>query len=149
MRLSVRRRLVLAAVCAAVTVALVAPSMVFAVIPCEENRPPEIGGFMHPSTITENHHRYTEVNAILVVADDDSGPVTVELVSTASSEPDEGLGKGDKPNDIVQVDLDTFLVRAELGRDSQSRTYSFTYRATDGCGLTDEATLTVTVQPRR
>lgn len=93
---------------------------------------------------------WAAMTAILVVADDDSGPVTVELVSTGSSDPDEGLGKGDKPNDIIQVDLDTFLVRAELGKDSQIRTYSFTYRATDGwCGLTDEATLTVTVQPRR
>jgi hypothetical protein len=129
--------------------ALAVPSATLAVIPCDQNRPPEIGGFMNPATITENHHKYAEVEAITVIADDDSGPVTEELVSATSSEPDDGLGKGDKPNDIVQVDLHHFLVRAELGRDSTSRTYSFTYRATDGCGATDEATLTVTVQPRR
>jgi hypothetical protein len=149
MRPSVRRLFQLATVCAALTGALAIPSAAFAVIPCEENGPPIIDGLVNPATITENHHKYAEVTVLLVVADDDSGPVTVELVSMASSDPDAGLGKGDKPNDIIQVDLDTFLVRAELGRDSQIRTYTFTYRATDGCGLTDEATLTVTVQPRR
>jgi hypothetical protein len=125
------------------------PSATLAIIPCDQNRPPEIGGFMNPSSIVEKHHKYTAVEAITVVGDDDSGPVIVELLSAVSSEPDDGLGKGDKPNDIVQLDLTHFLVRAELGRDSESRTYTFTYRATDGCGATDETSITVTVLPRR
>jgi hypothetical protein len=104
---------------------------------------------MNPQVITENHHKYAAVEAILVVGDDDSGPVVVELVSATSSEADSGLGQGDKPNDIVQVDDTHLNVRAELGRGSTSRTYSFTYRATDGCGASSETTITVTVQPRR
>jgi hypothetical protein len=142
------RRTALGALAAMIALALL-PMSAMAVIPCEENRPPSIGGFMNPSQITENHHKYAAVQAVIVVADDDSGPVVVELVSAMSSEPDTGLGKGDKPNDIVQVDLYDFLVRAELGRDSTSRTYTFTYRATDGCGATAETSVTVTVVPRR
>ena len=143
------RRLAVAVLCTAVGAVLAFPSTAFAVIPCEENGAPIIGGFMNPPSIVENHHKYAAVEVILLVADDDSGPVTVELVSATSSDPDDGLGKGDKPNDILHVDLTHFLVRAELGRDSTSRTYSFTYRATDGCGVTAETTVTLTVQPRR
>ena len=143
------RRLAAAVLCTAVGAVLAFPSTTFAVIPCEENQPPIIGGFMNPPSIVENHHKYAAVEVILLVADDDSGAVTVELVSATSSDPDDGLGKGDKPNDIVQVDLTHFLVRAELGRDSTSRTYTFAYRATDGCGAATETTVTLTVQPRR
>jgi endo-1,4-beta-xylanase len=133
------------------TVLMVAaiPASASAVIPCDQNQPPIIGGFMNPSQVTDNHHKYIAVQAIILVADDDSGPVIVELVSATSSESDSGLGKGDKPNDIVQVDLYNFQVRAELGRDSTSRTYTFTYRATDGCNVATETSVTVTVLPRR
>jgi hypothetical protein len=125
------------------------PASALAVIPCDQNQPPIIDGFMNPPEITENHHKYTAVQAIILVADDDSGPVVIELVGAVSSEPDTGLGKGDKPNDIVQVGLYDFLVRAELGRDSSSRTYTFTYRATDGCGVARETSVMVTVLGRR
>jgi hypothetical protein len=132
----------------ALCAALAVPSTALAVVPCDQNQPPIIGGFMNPSTITENHHKYVAVQAVVAAADDDSPPTTIEVTWT-SSDPDTGLGKGDKPNDVVQVDLYDFLVRAELGRDGTPRTYTFTYRITDGCGAFDEATMTVAVQPRR
>jgi hypothetical protein len=47
------------------------------------------------------------------------------------------------------VGLYDFLVGAELGRDSSSRTYTFTYRATDGCGVASETRVTVPVLARR
>ena len=136
------------ALCAALSAALAAPTTTFAAVPCDENQPPQIGGFMNPSTITENNHKYVAVEAVAPAADDNSPPWTT-TVSWTSSDPDAGLGKGDKPNDVVQVDLYNFLVRAELGKDGTPRIYTFTYRITDGCGLYDEAEMTVTVQPRR
>jgi hypothetical protein len=119
-----------------------------ATTPCDQNQGVVIDAMANPPTIGENNHKYVSVTILKVVGDDDTPPVTVELVSATSSEADTGLGRGDKPNDIVQVDEYTFLVRAELGKDSSGRTYSFVYRATDGCGATDEATATVTVIPR-
>ena len=124
------------------------PSTALAAVPCDQNQPPQIGGFMNPSTVTQNNHKYVAVQAVAPSADDDSPPWTIEVTWT-SSDPDVGLGKGDKPNDVVQVDLYNFLVRAELGKDGTPRTYTFTYRITDGCGAYDETTMTVTVQPRR
>ena len=132
----------------ALCAALAIPSAALAVVPCDENGAPVIGGSMNPSTITENGHKYVAVQAVVAAADDDSPPTTI-TVSWTSSDPDDGLGKGDKPNDVVQVDLYNFLVRAELGKDDTPRIYTFTYRITDGCGLYDEAEMTVTVQPRR
>jgi hypothetical protein len=142
-----RRVTMVALIACLVTAAL--PASASAVIPCDQNQPPSIGGFMNPAEITENHHKYTAAQAIIVVADDDSGPIVIELIGAVSSEPDSVLGKGDKPNDIVQVGLYDFLVRAELGRNSSSRTYTFTYRATDGCGVARETSMTVTVLARR
>ena len=142
------RRVTMVALIACLAAAAM-PASAVAVIPCDENQPPLIDGYTNPPEITENHHKYTAVQAIILVADDDSGPVVIELIGAVSSEPDSGLGKGDKPNDIVQVGLYDFLVRAELGRDSSSRSYTFTYRATDGCGVARETSVTVTVLARR
>jgi hypothetical protein len=142
------RTLTMVALIACVAAAAM-PASALAVIPCDQNQPPIIDGFMNPAEITENHHKYAAVQAIILVADDDSGPVVTELVGAVSSEPDSGLGKGDKPNDIMQVGLYEFQVRAELGRDSSTRTYTLTYRATDGCGVASETSVTVTVLARR
>lgn len=145
------RRFVAAALAASMAVAVSVPAVALAQIPCDQNQPPIIGGFMNPSTIVESHHQYVPVQAITVVGDDDSGPVTISVTVT-SSEADSGLGRGDKPNDIVQPDPNDiyhFLVRAELGKGSTSRTYTFTYTATDSCGASSTTSVTVTVLPRR
>ena len=135
----------------ALVLGLLAPGGALAQVPCDQNQPPIIGGFMSPASIVEDHHRYVAVHGVIPSADDDSPPWTF-TVGVASSEADEGLGKGDKPNDIVQVDpanIYDFLVRAELGKNSTSRTYTFTYTITDGCGASASTSATVTVTPRR
>lgn len=144
-----RRRSLFAAIVACLVLGSSLPAVALAVIPCDQNRPPSIGGFMNPATIAENNHKYVSVSAVIVSADDDSGPLTFDLVSAVSSEADAGLGQGDKPDDIVQVSFYDFLVRAELGKGTTSRTYTFTYRVTDGCGASAETSVTVTVEPRR
>ena len=145
---SVIRRVLSATLMALLVLGASVPTAALATIPCDQNRPPIIDGFMNPATLIENHHKYAPVEAIILIADDDSGPVTWELVSATSTEPDDGLGQGDKPVDIVPIDRTHFLVRAELGKGSAGRVYTFTYRATDGCGATAETSVAVTVEPR-
>lgn len=145
---SLTRSSVARAILVAVLFAWSLPTAALATTPCDQNQGVAIGAIAQPSTITENNHKYVEITIYTVVGDDDTPPVTVELVGATSSEADQGLGRGDKPNDIVQVDEYHFLVRAEVGKGSAGRTYSFTYRATDGCGATDEYTATVTVEPQ-
>lgn len=144
-----RRRSLLAASMACLVLGSALPAAAFAVIPCDQNQAPIIGGFMNPATIIENNHKYVPVSAVIVSADDDSGPLTYDLVSAVSSDPDDGMGQGDKPDDVVQVSFYDFLVRAELGKGASSRSYTFTYRITDGCGVSAATSVTVTVEARR
>ena len=69
-----------------------------------------------PDSLWPPNHKY---RAVELSADGDQ--VTVETVT--SSEADSGLGGGDEPNDIVVVDSDSLLLRAErFSRDG--RTYT-------------------------
>jgi len=49
------------------------------------------------------------------------------------------------PNDIVIVNDLTFKLRAERSDSGDGRVYTITYQATDACGNTTLATVTVTV----
>lgn len=69
----------------------------------------------------------------------------VTLVSVTSNEPDNGLGDGDMPNDIVINPDGTFDLRAERSGTGDGRIYTITYRAIDACDNTTEATATVAV----
>jgi hypothetical protein len=75
----------------------------------------------------------------------------VTLVSATSNEPDNAPGDadGNTTNDIDQVDLDTFRLRAERSEAGTGRIYTLTYRATDACGnrTTRSATVTVPLRP--
>ncbi|NJD58053.1 MAG: DUF5011 domain-containing protein [Anaerolineae bacterium] len=62
-----------------------------------------------------------------------------------SNEPDNGLGDGDKPNDIVILDTYTLLLRAERSGLGQGRVYTITYQVTDACGNSTLASVTVRV----
>ena len=96
--------------------------------------PPSLEVVVSPDVLWPPNHKYVEVNASLAVSDNfDPNPV-VTLVSVTSSEPDNGLGDGDTPNDIVIVDDDTFLLRAERSGTGDGRVYTITYQATDSCG---------------
>jgi predicted extracellular nuclease len=98
-----------------------------------------------PDRLWPVNHKYVEVTAAVVAADNfDPNPV-VELVSVRSNEPDDGLGDGDTPNDIVIVDNYTFMLRAERAGGEEDRIYTITYQVTDDCGNVTTATATVTV----
>ena len=93
---------------------------------------------------------YADVSAVDAI----DGAVDVELVSVVSDEPNGWNGQG--PwwakwffEDIIIVDDDTFLLRAESDRGGDGRTYTVTYEATDSCGNTAVASATVEVPPRR
>jgi hypothetical protein len=74
-----------------------------------------------------------------------TGGTTLELLSVTSNEPDDGLGDGDTPDDMVIVDDYTFDLRAERSALGDGRIYTITYQATDACGNVTVATATVTV----
>ncbi len=89
---------------------------------------------------------WADVSAV----DDIDGVVDVELVSVESDEPNGWNGNGPWWKkwifaDIIIVDDETFLLRAERDRRGDGRTYTVTYQATDLCGNTAVATATVEV----
>jgi uncharacterized protein len=88
------------------------------------------------------NHKYVTVDASFVTSSDTA---FVTLVSVTSNEPDEGLGDGDFPNDILIVDNDTVKLRAERSALGEGRVYTFTYLVTNTCGATTTVTVTVTV----
>jgi hypothetical protein len=90
-------------------------------------------------------HRYVTVVPAIAVSDNVDPNPTVTLVSVVSNEPDNGLGDGDTPIDIVFNSDGTIDLRAERAGTGEGRIYTITYRATDACGNSTEATATVTV----
>jgi hypothetical protein len=84
---------------------------------------------------------------VAISASDDSGSVTVTLVSVKSSQADSGLDKADLPNDIqgwtVNTDDRSGYLRAE--RFETARVYTLTYMAADPSGNTATCQTTVTV----
>jgi predicted extracellular nuclease len=98
-----------------------------------------------PDLLWPPKHQYVTVVPTITVDDNfDQNPV-VTLVSVVSSEPDEGLGDGDMPDDIVINPDGTFSLRAERSGTGDDRIYTITYEATDACGNSTQATATVTV----
>jgi hypothetical protein len=91
------------------------------------------------------NHKYVEVAATVVATDNFDPSPTITLVSVTSNEPDDGLGDGDTPNDIVILNDYTFQLRAERAGTGAGRVYTITYLATDACGNWTEASATVTV----
>ena len=90
------------------------------------------------------------VRADVTAIDAVDGEVDVELVSVVSDEPNERPTRGPWwkrwfQEDIVIVDDDLFLLRAERDPRGDGRTYTITYSATDSCGNWSLATATVEV----
>jgi hypothetical protein len=104
--------------------------------------PPTLSVSASPNVLWPPNHKYVTVNTSFVSTSD---TVSVTLVSVTSNEPDNGLGDGDTANDIVIVNNDTIMLRAERSGDGNGRIYTITYQATNTCGATVTATATVTV----
>jgi uncharacterized protein len=119
---------------------------------CDEI-PPTLEVSVDPDTLWPPNHKYVEVKATVVADDNFDDDLTVTLVSVTSSEPDDGLGDGDQPNDIVIKGESGahnggtwwFDLRAERSGTGQDRVYTITFEVTDDCGNTTVATATVTV----
>lgn len=104
--------------------------------------PPTLSVTVSPNSLWPANHKYQIVEASLISSSD---TVSATLVSVTSNEPDDGLGDGDTPNDIVIIDNDTFDLRAERSGGGEGRIYTITYQATNTCGNSVIATATVTV----
>jgi hypothetical protein len=108
--------------------------------------PPTIEASLNHDTLWPANHKYVTVHAQVDAEDNfDPNPV-VTLVSVTSNEPDNGLGDGDEPDDIVIMPNErTFKLRAERSGTGDGRIYTITYQATDACGNSSIVELYVTV----
>jgi hypothetical protein len=116
---------------------------------CRDVTPPVITATATPSTLWPPNHQQMPVNVSVTVTDDAGDAIAPTLVSAVSSEPDNGLGDGDTPGDVVMVDSFNFLLRAERAGGGEGRIYTITYSATDSCGNTATTSTTVSVPKNR
>jgi len=111
--------------------------------------PPTLSVTLTPNTLWPANHQLATVRANIQVSDDTDPHPTVTLVSVTNSEPDDGLGDGDTPNDIQGAAFGTddreFLLRAERSGKGRGRVYTVTYRATDASGNATTVTVQVNV----
>jgi predicted extracellular nuclease len=112
---------------------------------CVDATPPTLSIKLSPNSLWPANHKYVTVNATVTATDNADPAPKWTLVSAASNEPDDGLGDGDTPNDIVTVNSTTFSLRAERSGNGNGRTYTITYRATDACGNSTQSSATVKV----
>lgn len=118
-----------------------------------DTTPPTIAVSVDPGSIWPPNHKMVDITATVTVSDNVSAEanITVELVSVASSEPDDAVGDGDGNTvDDVQgasagTDDRAFRVRAERDGGGPGRTYTVTYRATDEAGNSAQASATIVV----
>jgi hypothetical protein len=104
---------------------------------------------MSPAQLWPPDHGLAVVTAGVTVADALSGPAGFVLVSVQSSEPDNGVGDGDAPNDVQDWTVGTpdasGELRAERAGNGPGRVYAFVYDGVDNAGNTSRCTTTVTV----
>lgn len=113
---------------------------------CDEDTvAPDVEVTLSPNILWPANHKYVEVTATVIANDNFDPDPAITLVSVTSNEPDDGLGDGDTPNDIVIIDDYTFLLRAERAGTGMDRVYTITYMVTDACGNTTYQSATVTV----
>ncbi|MBI5651263.1 MAG: lamin tail domain-containing protein [Chloroflexi bacterium] len=101
---------------------------------CVDATPPALEIKLTPNTLWPPLHQYVTVKANVKATDNATASPTITFVSVTANEPDNGLGDGDAPNDIVIGNSFEFQLRAERSGTGAGRTYTITYRATDACG---------------
>ncbi|CAG0947707.1 hypothetical protein ANRL1_04454 [Anaerolineae bacterium] len=106
-----------------------------------DGTPPTVS--VSPNTLWPANHKYVTVK--LTVTDNTDPNPSVQILSVTSNEPDNGLGDGDTPNDIVIVNNTTIQLRAERSGTGTGRVYTITYKAADAYGNSKTASVTVTV----
>ena len=97
-----------------------------------------------PATLWPANHKMVPVN-LSATATDDVGPVTLRIISATSNDPDQGLGDGDKPNDIEITGALQLNLRAERSDRGSGRTYTITVEAKDAAGNASSKPVTVFV----
>ena len=112
---------------------------------CDEIPPAFDAVSVTPNVLWPPNHKYVDVTATVVVSDNFDPDPTVTLVSVMSSEPDNGLGDGDTPGDIVVIDDYHFNLRAERAGNGAGREYTIVYEVRDDCGNTAQASALVYV----
>lgn len=116
-----------------------------------DTTPPVLSVAVSPNSLWPPLHNLVTINATIQVSDICDSAPTVRLVSVTSNEPDNGLGDGDKPNDIQAVEIGSddrsFKLRAERGGLGSGRSYLVRYEASDASGnkTTREATIRVPI----
>jgi hypothetical protein len=115
-------------------------------MPVPDTIPPDISS-LNPSTacLWPPNHQMETISLSGTATDDSGGPVTFQIVSVTSSEPDNGLGDGDTANDWVITGPMTVDLRAERSGTGPGRTYTITVRCTDASGNVSYARTTVCV----
>lgn len=112
---------------------------------CDEIAPTLVVNSLSPNVLWPPNHKYVDVTATVSAHDNFDPSPTVWLVSVTSNEPDNGLGDGDTPDDIVKLDDYHFKLRAERAGNGNGREYTFVYAAQDDCGNTVQASAVVSV----
>ncbi len=110
-----------------------------------DTTPPTISVSVMPDSLWPPNHKMVDIQATVSANDICDASPDVVLTSITSDEPDNGLGDGDKPNDIDITTLFTFKLRSERSGEYDGRVYTITYTATDDSGNSASATDTVIV----
>jgi hypothetical protein len=98
-----------------------------------------------PDLLWPPQHQYVAVSTTVNIMNLEDDNLQLVLLSVTSDESDNGLGDGDMPDDIVILDDFNFELRAERDGTADGRVYTITYQATDSCGNTTIASVTVEV----
>lgn len=112
-------------------------------IAIRDTTPPQITVTATPSTLWPPNHRHAKITFTVTACDLGDPSPSITLVSTTSTEPDNGLGDGNTANDIVILDDFTFNLRAERSGPGSGRIYTVTYQATDASGNVASASITI------
>lgn len=114
---------------------------------------PTIACSASPATLWSPNHKLVNVTVAVITGDSGSGSPAFTLVSTASSEPDNGTGDGDTPGDLAGWTTGTpdttGQLRAERAGTGPGRTYTLTYLTRDLAGNSTQCGATVTVPHNR
>lgn len=106
---------------------------------------PAISVTVDPDRLWPPNHAYVTVKPSVTVTDSCAEGTETVTLSAASNEPDEGLGDGDAPDDVVIHADGSVSLRAERSGRGRGRIYTITFQATDEAGNTATASAAVSV----